>query len=218
MTNPVRIKICGITRPEDAQAAGLLGVDAIGLVFYQHSPRYISIAQAQHIVAALPPFVSVVGLFMDADSAAVQQVLEQLSIDILQFHGQESPEQCRAYGKPYIKSVAMQATLDIHAQTEPYHDAAGFLLDAVRLGQPGGRGECFDWRQVPQQFAKPLILAGGLTPDNVAAAIRSSQCYAVDVSSGVETSKGIKSVEKMRAFIDQVKNRSTDDRARELDN
>lgn len=204
MSERTRIKICGITRPEDAAAAAGLGVDAIGLVFYPPSPRFVSVEQARQIVAALPPFVTRVGLFMDADTESVESVLGAVSLDCLQFHGSESPEYCEAFAKPYIKSVPMMEQPDLRAYTAKFPTASAFLLDAVRTGEAGGGGAAFDWHAVPNNFERPLILAGGLNGDNVAEAIRVTRCYAVDVSSGVEAEKGIKSGEKMQEFVKQV--------------
>lgn len=207
MPRRTRIKICGITRPRDAASAARLGADAIGLVFYPPSPRFISIEQAQSIVAALPPFVTRVGLFMDAGAAAVEAVLDAVSLDCLQFHGAETPDYCESFARPYIKSVPMMEQPDLRAYTAGFASASGFLLDAVRTGEAGGSGAVFEWRSVPRDPDRPLILAGGLNGANVAEAIRLTGCYAVDVSSGVESEKGIKSDEKMQQFIEQV-NRS----------
>jgi phosphoribosylanthranilate isomerase len=199
-----RIKICGIVQPEDALLAAELGVDAIGLVFYRPSPRYISIERAAAIIAALPAFVTSVGLFMDAGVEEVNVVLNSVALDCLQFHGSESQEYCQLFQRPFIKSVPMMDVTDIHAYTAQYPTAKGFLLDAVKTGEAGGQGQTFDWKTAPRDLRKPLILAGGLTPGNVAAAIRSTKCYAVDVSSGVEAEKGVKSHAKMRDFVQQV--------------
>lgn len=185
--------------------AARLGVDAIGLVFYPPSSRYLSVSQAVAILQVVPPFVTTVGLFLDADEKAIRQVLDSVELDCLQFHGNETDAFCRSFGRRYIKSVPMVDTDDIHAYTTRYPGAAGFLLDAVSNGEAGGKGETFDWGRIPQDLAKPLILAGGLRPDNVAEAIRSTRCYAVDVSSGVEVEKGVKSPEKIRKFVEQVK-------------
>ncbi|MBN1379641.1 MAG: phosphoribosylanthranilate isomerase [Gammaproteobacteria bacterium] len=199
-----RIKICGIIQPEDALLAAELGVDAIGLNFYQPSPRYIGIEQAARLLRTLPAFVSTVGLFMNADGDEVKSVLDTVALDCLQFHGQESRDFCESFGRPYIKSIAMIDNADIHAYTAKYPTAAAFLLDAVQEGEAGGKGQTFDWETIPDNLPKPLILAGGLTPENVATAIRRTNCYAVDVSSGVETQKGIKSQSKIRQFVQQV--------------
>ncbi|HEY3487330.1 MAG TPA: phosphoribosylanthranilate isomerase [Gammaproteobacteria bacterium] len=200
-----RIKICVITRNEDALYAAQLGVDAIGLVFHRQSPRYVSAAKARAALRGLPPFVSVVGLFMDVDAAEVAAVLDEVPLDLLQFHGRESAQFCRQFGLRYIKSVAMMDGPDVKSYIAQFPDASGFLLDAVRSGEAGGRGAGFDWSKVPMNADRPLILAGGLSPENVAHAIRQTGCYAVDVSSGVEADKGIKNRDKMRAFVEQVK-------------
>lgn len=197
----VRSKICGITRVEDALAAAAAGADAIGLVFYAKSPRAVSVAQAQQIIAALPPFVTTVGLFVDMPRAELQQILTQLPLDLLQFHGDESVEQCEGYGRPYIKALRVKAGDDIAAQMARYPSASGVLLDTFVEGVPGGTGLAFDWSLVPAELPKPVILAGGLTPDNVAAAIAQVRPYAVDISGGVESAKGIKDADKVRAFI-----------------
>lgn len=203
-----RIKICGITRSEDALYAAELGVDAIGLVFYGKSPRYVSAAVAREVLRGLPPFVSVVGLFMNAQASEVEAVLEEVPLDLLQFHGTETAEFCRIFGLRYIKSVAMMDCPDAASYMARFPDAAGFLLDGIRTGEAGGGGTGFDWRKVPADAGRPLILAGGLTPENVAYAVRQTGCYAVDVSSGVEMDKGIKSREKLRAFVEQVRTAS----------
>jgi phosphoribosylanthranilate isomerase len=204
-THVPRVKICGITRAEDGLAAAAAGADAIGLVFAA-SPRRVTAAQAQAIVRVLPPFIKVVGLFVDAAEAELREVLRQVPLDLLQFHGRESPEYCRAAGRPYIKTIAMQAGIDVAAEAARFSDAAGLLFDAWHPALAGGSGETFDWARVPRGLPQPVILAGGLTSDNVAAAVRAVQPYAVDVSSGVEVSKGIKSAEKIAAFIRNAKN------------
>ncbi len=197
----VRSKICGITRVEDALAAAAAGADAIGLVFYAKSPRAVSVEQAQQIIAALPPFVTTVGLFVDMPRPELQQILAQVPLDLLQFHGDESVEQCEGYGRPYIKALRVKAGDDIAAQMAQYPSASGVLLDTFVEGVPGGTGLAFDWSLVPAELPKPVILAGGLTPDNVAAAIDRVRPYAVDISGGVESAKGIKDADKVRAFI-----------------
>lgn len=199
-----RIKICGITRPEDAQAAVRLGADAIGLVFYSASPRAVTIEQAQAIVAALPPFVTTVGLFVDAPLEQVSTTLQGVPLGLLQFHGHETPDDCAAFGRPYIKAVRMRPEVDLAAEALRYSTAQGLLLDTYQPGTPGGTGTAFDWGRVPAGLAKPVILAGGLTPQNVATAVRSVRPYAVDVSGGVEQAKGIKDAEKIAAFIREV--------------
>ena len=197
----VRVKICGITRIEDALAAAAAGADAIGLVFYAKSPRAVDIEQARAILAALPPFVTSVGLFVDAERSELERILASVPLDLLQFHGDESVQQCEAFGRPYIKALRVKAGDDIAAQVARYPSAQGILLDAYVEGVPGGTGEAFDWSLIPQALSKPLILAGGLRPDNVAEAVSRVRPYAVDVSGGVEASKGVKDVEKVGAFI-----------------
>ncbi|MEO5573010.1 MAG: phosphoribosylanthranilate isomerase [Gammaproteobacteria bacterium] len=197
-----RVKICGITRPQDAAEVAALGGDAIGLVFYPESPRAVSAAQAAEIVAAVPAFVTVVGLFVNATPAQIRAVLKKVRLDLLQFHGDESADACRIYGLPYIKAIAMRKGVDVQACARDYGDAAGLLLDSYHEGSPGGgTGRVFDWSSVPAKLDRPLILAGGLTPENVAEAIRRTRPYAVDVSGGVESTKGIKSAAKIAAFI-----------------
>lgn len=196
-----RVKICGFTQIADALAAASLGVDAIGLVFFAASPRNVSIAQAAAISKSLPAFVSVVGLFVDAEPAWIREVLAAVNIDCLQFHGNETPGQSRLYGKPYIKAIRMQADTDLAAVQTQYADAAGLLLDAYHPGVVGGTGNRFDWDMIPKQCALPIILAGGLSPDNAAQAVQQVKPYALDVSSGVEAGKGIKDAAKMAAFI-----------------
>ncbi len=181
------------------------GADAIGLVFYPPSPRGISVEQAVKIVYALPPFVATVGLFVDPDPTLVRQVLAAVPLGWLQFQGEESPEFCRQFARPYIKVLHMKPGLAVEARIAAYADASGILLDTYVPGLAGGTGQSFDWRQAPQQAAKPLILAGGLTPENVADAVRTVRPYAVDVSGGVELSKGIKDPAKVAAFIKGVK-------------
>jgi len=197
----VRVKICGITRVEDALAAAAAGADAIGLVFYAKSPRAVGIEQAQAIIAALPPFVTVVGLFVDIERDELQRILASVPLDLLQFHGDESAEQCEGLARPYIKALRVKAGDDIAAHVGRYPGAKGVLLDTYVEGVPGGTGEAFDWSLVPEGLSKPVILAGGLHPDNVAAAVAQVRPYAVDVSGGVEASKGIKDAEKIGAFI-----------------
>ncbi len=199
-----RVKICGITRPEDGRAAAACGADAIGLVFYEQSPRAVSIAQARKICEAMPPFVSIVALFVNPDAGQVAQVLGAVPIDLLQFHGTESPEFCGEFVRPYIKAIAMQVGLDASAAMTTYPAAAGYLFDADLPATHGGGGIVFDWSKLPKKSLKPVILAGGLTPENVAAAIAQTNTYAVDVSSGVEIEKGIKSAAKIAAFMKGV--------------
>lgn len=199
-----RIKICGITRPEDGVSAVRLGADAIGLVFYAPSPRYVTVTQARAVTDALPPFVTVVGLFVNAGEDMIEHVLAQVPLTLLQFHGDESPQDCRALGLPYIKAVRVRSADDVTQAAAYYHDARALLLDAYQVDVPGGTGNVFDWNLVPPAVDKPLILAGGLTADNVVDAIRHVRPYAVDVSGGVEERKGIKSADKMAAFVSRV--------------
>nr|WP_175488634.1 MULTISPECIES: phosphoribosylanthranilate isomerase [unclassified Pseudomonas] len=206
----VRSKICGITRIEDALAAVEAGADAIGLVFYGKSPRAVSIEQAAAILQALPPFVTSVGLFVDMPRDELQQLLQRLPLDLLQFHGDESPADCEGHGRPYIKALRVRPGEDVAAAMAPYAGAQGILLDTFVEGVPGGTGASFDWSLVPEDAAKPIILAGGLDADNVAAAIRQVRPHAVDVSGGVEASKGIKDAGKIRAFVRAVRDARCD--------
>ncbi|MGZ4990446.1 MAG: phosphoribosylanthranilate isomerase [Methylobacter sp.] len=199
-----RVKICGFTRAEDAVYAAQLGVDAIGLVFYPPSPRNIDIDQAVKIVNALPAFVSVVALFVDERESRIREVLEQVPIDCLQFHGDEPAETCRIYGKRYMKAVRMEDGIDIAGLALQYHDAAGLLLDAYHPGAKGGTGSRFDWNRIPEHCTLPIILAGGLDTDNARQAVQTVRPYALDVSSGVEAKKGVKDALKMAAFIREV--------------
>lgn len=206
----VRSKICGITRIEDALAAVAAGADAIGLVFYGKSPRAVGVEQAAAILQALPPFVTTVGLFVDMPRDQLQQLLQRLPLDLLQFHGDESPADCEGHGRPYIKALRVRPGEDVAAAMAPYSGARGILLDTFVEGVPGGTGASFDWSLVPENAAKPIILAGGLDADNVAAAIRQVSPYAVDVSGGVEASKGIKDAGKIRAFVQAVRDARCD--------
>lgn len=196
-----RVKICGITRAEDASAAIQHGCDAIGLVFYEPSPRYVTPATARSIAVGLPPFVSAVGLFVDADAEYVREVLSQVRLDLLQFHGDETPEYCRQFGVPYLKAVRVRPETNLLQYAAAYADAKALLLDAYMPGMPGGTGTTFDWALIPRDFPKPIILAGGLDAGNVSEAIRQCRPYAVDVSGGVERQKGIKDAEKIAAFM-----------------
>ncbi len=206
----VRSKICGITRIEDALAVVEAGADAIGLVFYGKSPRAVSVEQAAAILHALPPFVTTVGLFVDMPRDELQQLLQRLPLDLLQFHGDESPADCEGFGRPYIKALRVRPGEDVAAAMAPYTGARGILLDTFVEGVPGGTGASFDWSLVPEDAAKPIILAGGLDSDNVARAIRQVRPYAVDVSGGVEASKGIKDAGKIRAFVRAVRDARCD--------
>lgn len=199
-----RVKICGFTRPEDAAEAARLGADAVGLVFYPPSSRHVDIDRAIAICRALPAFVNVVGLFVDESRDRIEQVLEQVPLDLLQFHGDELADYCRSFARPYIKAVRMAAGTDLARLADVYGDARGLLLDADDAQAKGGTGTRFDWALVPERCALPVILAGGLNPDNVTAALEQAGPYAVDVSSGVESAKGIKDHNKMAAFLNEV--------------
>ncbi len=201
-----RIKICGITRAEDARAAAELGADAIGLVFYAPSPRNVDPEQARAIIAAVPPFVTIVGLFVDPARDQVESALRACPLDLLQFHGDEAPDFCAGFGLPYIKAARVRAGADLVQCLSPYRAARGWLLDAYHDRLYGGTGESFDWNLIPRGLARPVILSGGLTPDNVGAAVRRVRPWAVDVSSGVEAAKGIKDAAKIAAFVTGVKN------------
>lgn len=199
-----RVKICGITRNEDALAAVDAGADALGFVFYSKSPRAVSVADAARIISRLPAFVTSVALFVDAEHELIERVIEEAQVDLLQFHGDESAQQCGQYGRPYIKALRMKPDLDLNQQMLAYADARGVLLDAYTPGIPGGTGEQFDWSRIPAELAKEITLAGGLDSSNIAAAIEQVRPYAVDVSGGVELSKGIKDAKKLEQFIAEV--------------
>jgi len=199
--NAIRIKICGITSVADAQDAVNAGADAIGLVFYAASPRAVSIEQAQAIAASVGPFVTVVGLFVDADKAFVEQVLARVQLHVLQFHGNESRAYAEQFQRPYMKAIRMRPELDLDAAINEHSGASAILLDAYSPGVPGGTGETFDWGRVPQESPRPIVLAGGLTAANVATAIRTTRVYGVDVSGGVESAPGKKDAQKIEQFI-----------------
>jgi len=214
--NHTRVKICGITTSEHARHAASSGADAIGLVFHEKSPRHVTPVRADEICRQLPAFVTTVALFQDASEKEVINTLERVAIDLLQFHGGEQPSFCRQFNKPYIKAIAMgmamgetlaatEDTTDLYRAAEAYHDARGLVLDGHAPGEDGGTGKSFDWDKIPDDLALPVILAGGLNANNVAEAIRIVQPYAVDVSSGVESEKGIKDADKISAFIKAVK-------------
>ena len=199
--NAIRVKICGITSVADAQKAVMAGADAVGLVFYAPSPRAVSIEQAREIAASVGPFVTVVGLFVDADAAFVHEVVANVALHVLQFHGHESREFCEQFQRPYMKAIRMRPELDVEHAIAEYPSAAAILLDAYRPGVPGGTGETFDWQRIPVHAARPIVLAGGLTADNVALAIQSTHVYGVDVSGGVESSPGKKDADKVEQLI-----------------
>ncbi|MFT5716383.1 MAG: phosphoribosylanthranilate isomerase [Oleiphilaceae bacterium] len=200
----VRTKICGITRVEDAICAVNSGADAIGLVFYTPSPRNVSVEQAQKICAVLPPFVTVVALFVDEQREVIEQICQALPINLLQFHGKESEKDCLGFSIPYIKAIRVRFDSDVSKAELAYKSAQAILVDAYKKGVVGGTGELFDWSLLPLEHKKPLILAGGLTPDNIRKAIQTVQPYAVDVSGGVEFKKSIKDHEKICQFIKEV--------------
>lgn len=200
----VRVKICGITSVQDALTAVKHGADAIGLVFYAPSSRNVSIAQAQEIARQIPAFVSVVGLFVNAEASFVNKVISQVKINLLQFHGDETPEACSQFSLPFIKAIRVKPDTNLIQCAIDFSAAKALLLDTYTEGLMGGTGHVFDWDLIPKQMAKPVILAGGLTADNVAQAIQKVQPYAVDVSGGVEMSKGIKEADKIAAFMQQV--------------
>lgn len=199
-----RIKICGITRPEDARAAVELGADALGLVFYEPSPRSVSLEQAWEIARVVPPFVTLVGLFVNETKLTVRRVMEAVPIQLLQFHGDEEESFCRSFHAPYIKAARVRPGLDLVKYAESYPTAQGLLLDAYVEGYGGG-GKTFDWSLIPPSLPLPVILSGGLEAGNVAGAVHAVRPWAVDVSSGVEAAKGIKDAGKIAAFIAGVK-------------
>lgn len=207
--NRVRTKICGITRPEEAKWAAEHGADAIGLVFFAKSKRCVQIEQAQNIVQALPPFVSVVGLFVNESKEKIETILSQVPIDVLQFHGDESAAFCRQFARPYLKAIRVKNQQDIDWAMQTYTDARAILFDAYVEGEYGGTGQQFNWAVLPQTLDRPWILAGGLTPDNVQIAIKQTGAECVDVSGGVEAENGRKSLEKIRAFLHAVQNLET---------
>ena len=217
--NPrTRVKICGITRPEDGIAAAALGVDAIGLVFYAKSPRCVSIEQARAICDSLPGFVTVVSLFLNPDAEWVDEVLAGVPVDLIQFHGTEPAEFCCDFNRPYIKALGMKMGLtnqtdrvqidrvqtDLAQKAALYPDARSLLLDSHGFGEAGGTGAAFDWNTIPAKLRQRIILAGGLNPDNIAAAIQSVRPYAVDLSSGVESAPGIKDLARMTQLMNEV--------------
>lgn len=201
----IRVKMCGMTRVQDALAASALGVDAIGLVFYPPSARCVSVEQARAISRALPPFVTRVGLFVDAPGEEVRAIADAVGLEMLQFHGEEPEDVYAAFGRPYIKAVRMRAGLDLGAYAGRYPRAAALLVDSYVPDVAGGSGQSFDWRQVPADLGKPVILAGGLTAENVCQAIMQVHPFAVDVSSGIEASAGTKDLAKMHAFMQRVR-------------
>ena len=199
-----RVKICGITNLEDGLQAAQAGADALGFVFYGPSPRNVEVDRAASIIAALPPFVTSVGLFVDAEPEFIEQVIKSTGLDLLQFHGDESESQCAQYGVPYIKALRMRPDVDLARQCHTFASSRGILLDAYVPGKAGGTGQTFDWSQIPQQLDFPIVLAGGLDPSNVQTAIQTVRPWAVDVSGGVEQAKGKKDPALVSAFIEGV--------------
>lgn len=200
-----RIKICGLTREQDVMAVANTGADALGLVFYEKSPRHVGVEQAARLASAVPPFLTVVGLFVNPSVDYVREVLAKVALDVLQFHGEETPEFCGQFGRPYLKAIRVRAGVDLLQCASRYAGAQGLLLDAFVEGTQGGTGEAFDWALIPHDLPLPVILSGGLNAGNVAAAIGQVRPYAVDVSSGVEEKKGIKDAAKIAAFINEVR-------------
>jgi len=201
-----RVKICGLTREQDVAAAVAAGVDAVGFVFHAPSPRAVSIDAAAMLAARVPAFVTAVGLFVDADAALIEATLRRVPLGLLQFHGREPPADCARFGRPWIKAIAMRQGMDLQAQAAAYADAAALLLDTYDPALAGGTGRRFDWEQVPAALAPRIILAGGLDAGNVADAIERVRPYAVDVSGGVESAKGIKDHRKINDFMQGVRN------------
>ena len=201
----VKVKICGITSVAQAEMVVQAGADAIGLVFYDPSPRAIDIARAQAICAILPPFVTAVGLVVNPASDWLHALLDQVPIDLIQFHGDETEPFCKQFNKPYIKAIRVQQNMDLTSLSQTFNSSRGILLDTYVPGQPGGTGQSFDWDLIPKSMSKPLILAGGLNPDNVAQAVARVKPWAVDVSGGVEQSKGVKDQRLVNAFISGVR-------------
>jgi phosphoribosylanthranilate isomerase len=200
----MKIKICGFTQAQNAHDVTMLGIDAIGLVFYDKSPRNVGVSQALEIVQALPPFINRVGLFVNANSYFIDEVLCEVPLDTLQFHGDESPQQCTQYAVPFIKALRVNERTNIIQLADDYQQASGLLLDAYNPNIYGGTGEHFDWDLANVAIDLPIILAGGLTPKNAQQAVNQVNPYALDVSSGVESAKGIKDIEKIKQFIQQA--------------
>jgi phosphoribosylanthranilate isomerase len=200
----VRVKICGITRSEDALTAVENGADAIGLVFYEPSPRNVQLEQAMEIADKVPAFVSVVGLFVNAEAGFIRKIISQVKLDLLQFHGDETPEECASYGLPFIKAIRVKSDTNLVQCAKDFSASKALLLDTYTDGVAGGTGHRFDWSLIPESLDVPVILAGGLNAQNVAQAIKQVSPYAVDVSGGVEISKGIKDAAKIAAFMQQV--------------
>ena len=199
------VKICGITRAQDALTAARCGAHAIGLVFYRPSPRYVTPETAAEIVRALPPFVTAVGLFVDAPAEEVREITARTRVQMIQFHGSETPEFCARFELPYLKAVRVRPEVDLLQYARDFRSAKALLLDAFKEGLHGGTGAVFDWDLIPPALPLPVVLSGGLHPENVAEAIRRVRPWAVDVSSGVEASKGIKDASRVEAFVNGVR-------------
>lgn len=199
-----RVKICGLTRPEDIDGAVQFGADALGLVFYEPSPRSVSLDQAAELVKRVPAFMSVVGLFVNPSRQEVEAVLERVPLDLLQFHGDESADFCASFGRRWIKAIRVRKAGQIEAAFEEFHNASGLLVDAWDPDRYGGTGKSFNWDLIPDYRPLPIILAGGLSSDNVFAAVKQVKPWAVDVSGGVEQDKGIKDIQKISHFIKEV--------------
>ena len=205
MSYAPRVKICGITSVADAHIASDAGADAIGLVFYEPSPRYVDIESAKRIAREVGPFVTVVGLFVNAETEQIKHISQIVGLNLLQFHGDEPAEYCEQFDLPYMKALRMREGLDVTDVAKAYRGTSAILLDAYRKGVPGGTGESFDWARVPQDLDKPVVLAGGLTPANALAAAEQVKPYALDVSGGVEAAPGKKDPQKVKEFIQNAK-------------
>ena len=205
MTARTRVKFCGMTRPQDAEAAVALGVDAVGLIFAQGSPRFISVERAVIIRRRLPAFVQAVALFRNAEAGFVRGVIDALQPDLLQFHGDESAAFCEGFARPYLRAVPMKGAANVARWEREFASASALLLDAHGPGEAGGQGVTFDWQALQGRTSRPYVLAGGLTPDTVGDAVRLLRPYAVDVSSGIESAPGVKDEAKMRRFIEAVR-------------
>jgi len=203
--SPTRIKICGIPRPEDALAAASSGADAIGLVFYADSPRAVTVQEAKDIAQVLPPFVTLVSLFVNAPAETISNVLSQVPVGLIQFHGDEDSRFCRGFGRPWIKALRVRDSMNVAKEAAALSGATGVLLDAWQEGVPGGTGRTFDWALANEQLPLPMVLAGGLDEVNVGDAIGGLRPWAVDVSGGVESSPGIKDAEKIQRFVAAVR-------------
>lgn len=200
-----KVKICGLTNVENAKSMANYSIDAIGLVFYEKSPRFVDIKTAQQIIEVLPPFINRIGLFVNAEKSFIDKVIKNVAIDTLQFHGDETPQECEKYQLPFIKAIRVDEQTDLKKQASDYKNASGLLLDAKHKTLYGGSGESFDWNLAKKEINLPIILAGGLTVNNVAQAIEQVQPFGVDVSSAVEKSKGFKDIEKIKLFMEKIK-------------